>query len=426
MLRPLLGLCAVIAFAVLPLVPERAERATFLPLVALVAVLLARPPERKLALRIARMALVAALAAVGAHVLLARAIGGRIIPGEIVFTALVFGSMMAVLSAVDAGLRAVARRVFPRSKAGVALLAAPLFVAFAVPYGFLEVATHRPKIGNGRDPSARRGIAFEDLAFRSADGETELRAWWIPAPSPRPSPRRERESSAVVLVHGVGANRGNFLELSWLYAKLGHAVLALDLRGHGDSQGHTVTNGLREAADVRAAVRVAALRLGPGGGNGRVALAGYSLGAATALLAAAEEPDLVAAVVSDSAFADLETIAVEQRRLGLLPEAGGRAFAFLALEIGRFATGIDGRAIRPIDALPRIAPRPILFIHGEADSVIPVEHTRRLHAAAPGPKELLLVPGAEHVGAYFEDPAAYEDRVGRFLDAALMETPPAR
>ncbi len=67
-----------------------------------------------------------------------------------------------------------------------------------------------------------------------------------------------------------------------------------------------------------------------------------------------------------------------------------------------------------------IAPRPILFIHGEADGVIPVENAYRLYAAADNPAaELWVVPGADHVRAYKAHRQEYVARVTAFFDVAL-------
>jgi fermentation-respiration switch protein FrsA (DUF1100 family) len=71
--------------------------------------------------------------------------------------------------------------------------------------------------------------------------------------------------------------------------------------------------------------------------------------------------------------------------------------------------------LRPIDAVARIAPRPLLIIHGEDDNLTPAEHARRLYAAAREPKECWIVPGAPHCGGYFADREAYVGRVAEFF-----------
>jgi fermentation-respiration switch protein FrsA (DUF1100 family) len=82
--------------------------------------------------------------------------------------------------------------------------------------------------------------------------------------------------------------------------------------------------------------------------------------------------------------------------------------------------GIDINAIRPVDHVPALAARgvPLLAIHGEADSTIPISHGRRI-AAAYGPSVATwFVAGAEHVQSYESAPAAYLARLNTFLNAA--------
>ena len=61
----------------------------------------------------------------------------------------------------------------------------------------------------------------------------------------------------------------------------------------------------------------------------------------------------------------------------------------------------------------------LLLIHGDRDSVIPVSHAHELFAAAAEPRELWIVPGVEHCGAYFADRPAYCRRAAEFFDRYL-------
>ena len=71
--------------------------------------------------------------------------------------------------------------------------------------------------------------------------------------------------------------------------------------------------------------------------------------------------------------------------------------------------------VRPIEAISRIEPRPLLMFHGTEDSVIPVEHAHRLARAAGASARLVLTEGADHCGSYFADRPGYIDQVARFL-----------
>ena len=58
---------------------------------------------------------------------------------------------------------------------------------------------------------------------------------------------------------------------------------------------------------------------------------------------------------------------------------------------------------------------PILFIHGQADSFVPVEMTMQNYEACASPKRVLIVPGANHGMSYFLDREGYEAAVKAFF-----------
>jgi len=83
--------------------------------------------------------------------------------------------------------------------------------------------------------------------------------------------------------------------------------------------------------------------------------------------------------------------------------------------------GADVARARPLEAIARIAPRPILLIHSADDdnATTPVEGARRLFAAAGEPKELWVAPRGGHVGAINAFPEEYRARVLAFFRDAL-------
>jgi pimeloyl-ACP methyl ester carboxylesterase len=242
-----------------------------------------------------------------------------------------------------------------------------------------------------------------------------LGGWLIPPGRPAPAGAGARP---VVLVHGRGGDRqheldGRFLEIAAVLASDSHYVLAFDLRGYGASAGTRYTMGEREVRDAAGAVDYLSRR---GLAADGVDVVGYSMGAATSLLFAADDPR-VRAVVADSAYADLEEVlAAQVPRLSGLP----RWFTPGTLLMTRALTGVDAPRIRPVSGVPALAARgvPLLVVHGERDTWVPPSHGRRL-AAAYGPgAETLFVPGADHVGSYAADPAAYVARLLPFLARA--------
>jgi hypothetical protein len=182
----------------------------------------------------------------------------------------------------------------------------PLLVAACV-----FIGTHPPRWGSSVDP-ASRGIYYDPVAFVTAD-DVRLEGWLVPVTDER-SIVEQREKAlrarrpAVVLVHDEESNRSQMLPLVQPLRDAGFVVLVAGLRTSGASNiGGTF--GLREEADVRAAVDL--LRRRPGVDPNRIAVIGSGTGANAALLAA-EADTKIAALVLDRPTRDGETLMAQR------------------------------------------------------------------------------------------------------------------
>lgn len=246
--------------------------------------------------------------------------------------------------------------------------------------------------------------SVESVTFRTDDGLT-LHGWYLAPEEPR---------DAVVICHGFAMSRHELLDLARALRARGHAVLLFDFRAHGASEGVRSTIGLNEAGDIGAAV--AFLRARPELAGRRIGVAGISMGAAAALMAAARNPE-IAAVAADSSFASLHDItAGGLRQIYHLPSF----FAPLIVWFGELLTRTRIGLNRPIEAVAAIAPRPLLLIHGERDTLVPTENAHALHDAAGGPKELWIVPDLGHASAFLLARDEYIARLDRFFARALQ------
>jgi fermentation-respiration switch protein FrsA (DUF1100 family) len=136
------------------------------------------------------------------------------------------------------------------------------------------------------------------------------------------------------------------------------------------------------------------------------------MGAVVSLLGAAGEPG-VEALVLDSPFSDLRTLMIENvRHATKLP---GSPFVWLAGVMFWMSTRSRISECSPRDILSSLEPRPLFFIHGGADDITQVHHSRRLYDAYRGPREIWIVQGAPHTGAYFADRPLYVERVAGFF-----------
>ena len=195
---------------------------------------------------------------------------------------------------------------------------------------------------------------------------------------------------------------------------LGHNLLLVDQRAHGESGGHTITFGAKERLDCLDWVRWANDRFA----CPEIALFGVSMGAATVLLASALDlPDNVACVVADSPYSHAEDIIVKTGRQMHLPGALVRLLARCA---ARVFGGFRLKDASPADAL-RQARVPVLLLHGEADRLVPCEMSAVLEANCASTAVRHTFPAAGHGLSYLVDRERYMQAVTDFLRLAQKE-----
>ncbi len=283
---------------------------------------------------------------------------------------------------------------------GATLLVLATVVLRTVPLAWREVHPRRRPLTEAEVAEARRLLpGMEAVEFRSDDGLL-LRGWFAPG----------REGSAVVLVHGLGADRAELLPEAAVLHRHGHGVLLFDSRASGQSEGTLASWGDRERKDVAAALRL--VRTRPGVDPARVGLYGFSVGASAVALAAAADPS-VRAVALGPLWPSLEAELRQKFRVGR-----GRS-PLLARLVFRLA-GVRVDAVRPADALPKIPPRPLLFISGTRDEDTPSAIVDGLAATVPGTLRW-QVPGAGHGGFAEVDPRGLDQALGGFFDHALLQ-----
>jgi len=270
-------------------------------------------------------------------------------------------------------------------------------------YGAVKLT--RPRRTDFVDTAERWGLPGpERLSLLSRDG-VDLSAWWFARPGNR---------AAVLLVHGHGSNK---LTNLWLAADLfeDFNVLLLDTRGHGDSGGAHGSVGYLERLDILAAVAWLADQVD----EAPIGVLGISMGGAAVIHAAAEEPR-ISAVFADSAFARLRGPVYEAICSRGYPRRIAGVLAWSVCGVAPWLGPPRGRRWRdPVDVVDRIAPRPLLLIHGEADDFIRIEHAHLLFARAAEPKELWVVPEVGHARAAEIDAASYVARAKRFFRQSL-------
>ena len=320
----------------------------------------------------------------------------------------------AVLSAVT--LRAASRRAVdrlldaPRTAPGEAALASAI--------DELGGEVVRLRARDGLRLSARWLPAEPSTGVGSTDGDpTDA---WVPDPH-----------EAILLLHGYSGSIAPDLVEYGPFLRLTAGVLGLDFRGHGGSDDGPSTFGLLETEDIAGALAWLGER-----GITRVAMLGTSMGGIAAIAAAAVLGDgslpaadgdpaaprdvdiaprpAIVGIVADSVAPDIEIPVATRLR--------GPASRFVAARLFDGATrvlGADPRATEPARVIGLLESLPLLLVHGDADTTVPIREGRRLAAlAAPG-SEHWVVPGAGHSAGHAVAGEEYERRVSGFLRLAF-------
>ena len=293
--------------------------------------------------------------------------------------------------------------------AGVALLAVYALCSLVIAQGL----THADREPQQEHP-AEYGVIAEDVEFRSRRGDVVLSGWYLGGDAAA----GDGEPAALVFVHGLNSVRSGrgAVGLAARLAELGYAVLLFDLRGHGSSGEGRVSGGYFERWDVLGAYDYLVNERGHPAGE--VGVLGFSMGAASAILAAELEPR-IAAVVADSPYASAsELLAREAARATPLP--GWLTPVFMpATELMADALyGIDIGALEPERAVAALG-YPVLVIHSDTDMRIPVGHGERVAAAAPPGTLFWRTTGAIHADSFRTFPERYVERVASYLAERL-------
>jgi alpha-beta hydrolase superfamily lysophospholipase len=278
-------------------------------------------------------------------------------------------------------------------------------IAMLLPVGYkagrsARFATYDAHPPRGAAPApASVGLATaSEVEFRTADGDL-CRGWYAPS----------RNGAAIVLTHGSSGTRAGVVSPARILADAGFGVLLFDFPGHGESEGR-VTWAEPDRAALATAVGFAAAQ--PDVHGGRVGVYGFSMGSAIALSEAVDDRRVHALALAGPLTTLHDQLAYENRSWGPITQLP-------AIWVQR-SEGLPVDTMRPIDDARRLGPRPLLVIGGEKDRTCPPSMARELYAAAAEPKDLWIVPGADHGQYDVVAPDAWRRRVVGFFEGALL------
>ena len=232
-------------------------------------------------------------------------------------------------------------------------------------------------------------LPYEDVTLNTADGQT-LDGWLVPVEAPR---------ATVLFCHGNAGNISDRLDSLLVFHDLHLTTLIFDYRGYGRSTGQPSEAGTYRDAEAAWRYLTEDRHLSPE----QIVLFGRSLGAAIAAeLATHHHP---AALIIESAFTSVPDMAARQ-----YPYFPARWLARL-----HYST---------LDYLRNVS-CPVLVVHSREDDIIPFSNGERLYAAAPEPKQFLVLHGDHNTG-FLASRDTYVAGLDAFLHDALgEEDPPA-
>jgi len=227
------------------------------------------------------------------------------------------------------------------------------------------------------------GLNYENVSLTTPDKET-LHGWYVPAAD---------AAGVVLFFHGNAGNISHRLDSIEIFHQLGLDVLIIDYRGYGESTGSPGEAGTYTDAQTAWDYLVGERGIAPG----RIVVFGRSLGGAVASwLAARTTP---AAVILESCFTSGPDMAAR-----LYPFLPARLITRLKYPVREYVTHISS---------------PLLVVHSQQDEIIPFDMGETIFAAAPEPKEMLVISG-DHNGGFLLNRERYQATINAFLERYLV------
>ncbi len=214
----------------------------------------------------------------------------------------------------------------------------------------------------------------------------------------------------VIALHGYDDSGKSMSQLIGGFYSKGYNLLLPDMRGHGESEGSYIGMGWHDRLDVVSWIEY----LNEEYDNPQIIIYGVSMGGATAMMVSGETlPSNVKCIIEDCGYASVkEELAYQGKTLFHMPYFPLIWSADIVTQICAGYSFEEASAVSQV----KKSETPILFIHGDADTFVPVENVYEVYEAATCEKQLLIVEGAQHASSMFKDYRLYWNTVYEFTD----------
>lgn len=243
-------------------------------------------------------------------------------------------------------------------------------------------------------------IPYEDAWIRSYDNKKLHAKVYI----------NDVKKPFAILVHGYrGSGLRDFAGGLGYYISQGFNAILIDHRGHGESDGKTITFGIKERKDLVSWINYA---IDTYGKDIEILLTGISMGGATVLMVLDQDlPPNVKCVISDCPFSSPLGIILKVTEDMHLPSKLCKPFIKLSARLFAHVNIEESDSFRSI----KDSKLPILIIHGTEDRYVPVKMSEELKSSNPN-VELLEIEGAPHGLSFIKDNAKYTSVAKAFID----------
>lgn len=247
------------------------------------------------------------------------------------------------------------------------------------------------------------GYEYQEVNFKTEDGIT-INAWFVPT---------NYSNATIIVGHGYPFDKTNVFPVL-IFLNEHYNLLFIDHRYFGKSKGAYTTAGYKERLDILAAVEY--IKSVKGLSKTKIGAIGFSLSGASILMAKSAD---IKAIVADSTYANIDKM-IEQI-YWIFPGITKIPFVLLTQVYARLFLGIDTKDVSPTEAIKDIK-SPVLLIHGNKDSQIPVENSKLIYEASNKSRtELWIVKDADHGQAFATNPNEYKKKVLGFFDEHLLK-----
>lgn len=248
---------------------------------------------------------------------------------------------------------------------------------------------------------------YENISFKDINDSITLKGWFFEV---------KGSSKTIIFAHGYGQNRLQFgektLDLIKGLLNEGYNVLSFDFRNSGESEGNLTSVGAFEKFDLLGAIRYVKNK-----GSSHISLLGFSMGASTAIVAAAESKD-VNAVIADSPYSDLTDYL--NNNLSIWSDLPSFPFNYTTIIAMKIIAGIDTSKVSPVKVIKSISPTPILLIHSKDDTTISIKNSYELLGASGENTTLWETENVDHVGSFEGNEEKYMKKIIDFLRMSEM------